>query len=230
MSKTRTAIMMQVRLASTRLPNKALRLLGGVPVIVHAMRALSLVDADRYVVLTDPDSAEALGPIVRDAGWDCFVGDPHDVLARYITALDTFPVDRFVRATGDNPVVSHEMARAALDLADMHDADYAGILGTPYGTGVEVVSTAALRHAWSADPDAYEREHVTPRLYRNPEDYTCVLVPAPEDCTMPEMRVTLDTEDDYRYLEDLFETLYSGEPIPIRSLVAYGRTHVRQSA
>jgi len=55
----------------------------------------------------------------------------------------------------------------------------------------------------------YEKEHVTPYIYRsNPGAFKIFVVDAPEDLYDPEIRITIDTEEDYAILCLLFENLY----------------------
>ena len=216
-----TAVFLQVRLDSSRLPRKALLELAGVTVLEHAMQALDLVRADRRVLLTTKDSAAEIKPIAESAGWNVFIGSKDDVLDRFVMAAREFNADRIIRATGDNPLVSAEMANAAQDLADRTGAAYAGFSELPVGSGVEVIRTAALEEAWSEARDPYEREHVAPFLYRRPERYHIVVNPAPEGFRSPGTRITLDTPDDYEFLTQLFDRFYQGQPISLKRVVPY---------
>lgn len=224
------AVFLQVRLASSRLPRKALLPLAGVPVVVHAMRALASLPVAHRVIVTDADSAADLEPWALDEGFTVFVGDPEDVLARYCAAAAAYDADVIVRATGDNPLVSAATAREALQLRDACDADYAGITGTPYGTGVEVVRRDALDRVARETTDRYNREHVTPGVYRHPDRFHAVTRPAHTAVRCPDMRVTLDTREDYHYLAGIFRELYRGAPIELPELVAYGHRQHRSSA
>lgn len=185
------------------------------------MQALDQVRADLRVLLTTEDSAAELGPIAESAGWDVFIGSKDDVLDRYMTAARQFNADRIIRATGDNPLVSAEMANAAQDLAHRSGAAYAGFSELPVGSGVEVIRRAALEEAWSESQDPYEREHVAPFLYRHPERFKIVVDPAPEGFRSPGTRITLDTPDDYKLLAELFDRLYRGQPIGLKQVIPF---------
>ena len=214
-----TGVFLQVRLGSSRLPNKALLELGGRSVIEHAMLSLRRVPASVHAIVTDAPSRTLLEPRARRCGFDIFVGPDDNVLERYVLAARHFDVSTIVRATGDNPLVSWELARQALAELRKRDADYCGFDGPPLGTGVEVVSTAALERAVRETSASYDREHVTPYLYRNPGLFAAFRLPAPPAYCLPHARVTLDTSDDYRRLCAIFEELHAGTPIPILRLV-----------
>jgi spore coat polysaccharide biosynthesis protein SpsF len=214
-----TGVFLQVRLGSTRLPNKALLELSGRCVVEHAMRSLSRLPAARHVVVTDASSADLLQPHAARCGFDLFVGPELNVLERYVLAARHYGVDEVVRATGDNPLVSWELARMAVAARRRLAADYLGYDGPPLGTGVEVVRATALERALRETDDPYDTEHVTPYLYRNPDRFVARRLPAPPAYCRPQARVTLDTATDYRALSRLMESLYDGVPVPVLRLV-----------
>lgn len=222
-----TSVFLQVRLDSSRLPRKALALLGGVPVVQRCFQALDRVRADRRVLVTEPASADDLEPLARASGWELFVGSKDDVLDRFVQAARATGTDTIVRATGDNPLVSAALANSLLDRHRSLGSDYSGYLGAPVGTGVEVLRVSALETAWSSGPDPYEREHVAPFLYRRPERFSIDRPGVPAPCRCPDGRVTLDTPDDLAYLRLLWETAYRGSPPEVEDLIPWLNRHPR---
>ena len=218
-----TGVLIQVRLGSTRLPGKALMPLAGRPLVAHAMSALRAVAADCRVLITDPDSADALEPIAQQGNYELFVGDAHHVLKRYVSAARAFDVTTIVRATGDNPLVSAALAQSACDLHRREGADLTGWDDLPVGTGVEIVELAALEIALAESVDPYEHEHVTPFLYRHQDRFRVVRRPAVARCRMPDARVTVDTDDDYQRIRRLFDGRYRGIPIEIDEVIEWVR-------
>ncbi len=213
------AVILQVRLDSTRLPGKALLPLAGKPSIQRVMEALLRVSADLFILATEPASAGPLAPIAEAAGFRLFVGDKENVLRRYADAIRAYEPDVVIRATGDNPLVSWEMADAAADLFRSRHADYAALNDLPLGSGVEVVRASALLDADLSQTDPYEREHVTPYLYRRPDRFVIVREPAPVPYRRPELRVTMDTAEDYRSLSAIFDTWGGAFPISLLDLL-----------
>lgn len=216
-----TAIFLQVRLGSSRFPRKALAELAGRTVIEHAMHALREVAVDRHVLLTDAESAGPLAPYASRSGFGLFVGDPDDVLARFAAAVEWYEPATVVRATGDNPLVSADVTRAALSAHAESGGDYTALTGGPLGTGVEVMRARGLLDAASGARDPYEREHVTPFLYRHPERFRLRIEPVRESWRREDASVTLDTPADYARLKEIFGELYAGAPIDIETLVAH---------
>lgn len=216
------AIFLQARLDSSRLKNKALLPLADRTVVEHCMRALLGVPAEHYVLLTDQGSEGELSPLAEANGFMVFAGHPEDVLDRFARASERFPASTVVRATGDNPLVSAEVAQRCVGLLEDEAVDYAGLTGMPLGTGTEAVRSSALAQADREARDRYSREHVTPWIYQNPDRFRIHTRPAPAEWVHP-TRVTLDTPEDYRNLRKIFEQLYEGTPIGISQLVNFLR-------
>ena len=61
--KTKRAVIVQCRLSSTRLPNKALKMLDNKCVLEWVLNSMHKIPADRYFVATDEASFEYLKPI-----------------------------------------------------------------------------------------------------------------------------------------------------------------------
>jgi len=229
-----TAIVLQARVGSTRLPGKALLPLGGSTLLGQAMRRLALVPADLRVLATDEASAAPLGAEAAREGFELLVGPAEDVLARYCLAIRRFGIDRVLRATGDNPLVSYELATRLLDLSEGESvrvkADYTAYVGLPLGMGVELVSAEALLRAEAETSASRDREHVCPYLYEHPELFSIHRPEAPPDFLLPDARVTVDTASDYELALEAYADLYRGAPIPSLAVMAWLRERARGDA
>jgi spore coat polysaccharide biosynthesis protein SpsF len=215
------AVMLQVRLDSSRLPEKALMHLGTLSVIEHAMASLRTIPVDIHLLLTDESSASRLTPLAEKWNFKIFTGPKDDVLKRFVQAIEAYTPSRIIRATGDNPLVSAEMALKLLQLQEKAGWDYGRFVGLPLGCGVELASSRALLEADRETGDPYDREHVTPFLYRHPDRFKVALIEAPQQYRAADMRVTLDTGEDYLYLKRIFEDCWKGEPLHISTLVGW---------
>lgn len=215
------ALVLQARMGSTRLPGKALLPLGGRSLVEEAMARLRLVAADAYVLATDSSSAPALGPVAERSGFELLVGSAEDVLSRYCDAVRRYKPDLLMRATGDNPLVSPELAGLLVERRASHPSDYAGFLGMPTGMGVELVAPEALLRAEAEAKQGPEREHVCPYLYNHPELFAIDRPEAPPEYRIPGASVTVDTAADYEAVLRIYGALYSGAPIPSAAVLDY---------
>jgi spore coat polysaccharide biosynthesis protein SpsF len=217
------AVILQARLGSTRLPGKVLLPLGGTTLIEQAMIRLSLVPSDVRVLATDERSSASLAPAAARRGFELLVGPEDDVLARYCMAIRRFQPELVIRATGDNPLVSYELANALVERRASRPSDYAGYLGMPTGMGVELVAAESLLKAEAEAREVPEREHVCPYLYGHPELFRVDRPEAPADYFVPDGRVTVDTAADYEAALRLYGALYDGSPIPDAAILRYLR-------
>lgn len=204
-----TAVIVQCRLASTRLPEKALLPLGTAerPLFLCTLDAMKKVQADEYWLACDTASYDVLAPLCEQNGWNCFGGSENDVLSRFCAVIEKTGASVVLRATADNPFLFYEAAQASLDEYKKRNCDYFTFSGLPHGSGVEVLSARALLQANSRTQDAFEREHVGPALYNHKDVYTCIFEPAPAQWHRPDLRTTVDTPADYRRAERVYRFL-----------------------
>ncbi|MDR2193887.1 MAG: spore coat protein [Treponema sp.] len=210
-----TAVVLQARLDSTRLPNKALLTLYGAedggrddePIIFRVMDALKTVSCDKHILACPPDCVAAFTPLAERAGFEVCAGSKEDVLSRYCDAIRRCSIDRVIRATGDNPFVFADAAFLINQEAYSLNADYAGYAGLPYGAGVESVAAEALLRAEREAALHAEREHVCPYLYSHPEQFRLHRPLAPRIWQAPDMRLTIDTREDYERALTVYRAL-----------------------
>ena len=202
-----TAVILQARLDSSRLPGKAMLPLNEKPLIFRVMQALNAVKADIRVLACTEDSLSTFAPIAAEANFEVFAGPKEDVLERFCRVIRKYSIDRVIRATGDNPFVFADAADSLNSEAVSLNADYAGYANLPYGAGVESVKASALLRAASETTENFNREHVCPYLYNNPEKFKLHRPPAPQEWHYPDIRLTVDTQEDYNRAVELYAAL-----------------------
>ena len=212
-----TVALIQARISSTRLPGKVLLPLGGQTVlgcVVGRLRRARRIDALIVVTSTDDDD----GAIVAAAaalGVTCHRGPLDDVLERFALAARKCAADTVVRVTADCPLIDPQVVDAMILRFDAAAAggtpcDYLSnaLQRTfPRGLDVEVFSCSALLQAATQATQPFEREHVTPYLYRDGGGFNVCHHLAARDLSFH--RWTLDTAEDYRFLQRVFELLGS---------------------
>jgi spore coat polysaccharide biosynthesis protein SpsF len=201
------AIILQARIDSSRLPGKSLLPLGGKPLIFRVMEALNRVPAELRILACPEDAADAFAPLAAEAAFTLFTGPKDDVLGRYCLTLRNFGIRHAIRATGDNPFVFADAAAAINAEVLALGADYGGYSGLPLGAGVESVSADALLRAEAEAASVHEREHVCPYLYAHPELFRLHRPLAPPRWQGADIRLTVDTAQDYERAQSLFAAL-----------------------
>jgi spore coat polysaccharide biosynthesis protein SpsF len=183
----------------------------GEPVLTRVMRRAArarTLDAVVVATTTLPDD-DAVMVLAEREGWPVARGSETDLLDRYLAAARAHDAEVVVRITSDCPLIDPDVIDATVGAFSAADVDYASnTLGTPTyprGLDVEVVSRGALERADGEDADPAWREHATPFVYRHPELFRLLRVPAEDDHS--ELRWTLDTPEDYRLISRIYEAL-----------------------
>lgn len=208
---------LQARMSSTRLPGKVLAHVAGAPMILRQIERLRRARSlDRIVVATSTEAGDAvLADVLTAAGVPVYRGDLSDVLGRFIGALDAFgPAETVARLTADCPLADPAVIDATIARFHETGADYASNVAEPRtfpkGLDVEVMRSAALRAAAAETADPYDREHVTPFLYRNPERFR--LAGHAQAAQEGELRWTVDRPDDLDFVRAVYDALYPTDP------------------
>jgi spore coat polysaccharide biosynthesis protein SpsF len=210
-----TAVIIQARMTSSRLPGKVLRPILGRPMLSYQIERLRQARGfDRLVVATTiKRTDDVVAEFCRAEGLDCYRGSENDVLARYYEAAVEAAASEIVRVTSDCPLLDPEVVERVIATFRDVGCDYASNmlqLTFPYGMAVEVMSFAALREAHSQAQDPVEREHVTPYIYRRPEQFRIESVEMTPNRS--DHRWTVDTVEDFTLVARIFEALYPANP------------------
>ena len=205
----RTAVIVQARTGSSRLPGKVLLDLGGKPILQHVLERCRSVVGTETVVCAVPDEAESepLERIAQECGAAVFRGSEKDVLDRYLGAARMAGAEVVLRVTSDCPLIDPDVCAEVLALRARTDADYASnnMPATfPHGLDCEAFTFAALSLAAENASEPADREHVTPWLRRGRQISRANL--AADDPALAAHRWTLDYPEDlafFRALSDL---------------------------
>ncbi|MBR6200297.1 MAG: methyltransferase domain-containing protein [Spirochaetales bacterium] len=214
-------LFLQVRLNSTRMPGKALLDLHGKPLIVQVMERLMVVPASVRAVLTSEESLPLIKPLAQSMGWETYAGSTQNVLKRFAEAAMYYDVDIVIRATGDNPLLSSEIALDTLGLFNKKKCDLAYLAPIPYGSGVEVMSKDALLSAYKNATTPYQMEHVTPYIYQNKDKFKIECDrPNDDEIARSDVRITIDTREDYEKVNYMFRDMAKNfTNVHIRSVI-----------
>ena len=216
----KTLVVVQARMGSTRLPGKVLADLGGRPLLTFLLERLAVLPWERVVATSALDRDDAVATAAADAGVEVVRGPEQDVLARFALALQTYTPDVVVRLTADCPLTDPALVRAAVDQQRTTGADYVSntVERTfPDGLDVEVVRAPVLAQAAAEATDQFDREHVTPFVYRHPERFTHEVLRNDDDLSAE--RWTVDTPEDLEFVRSVVDRLGSG-PFGWRDVLA----------
>ena len=211
-----TVAILQARMSSTRLPGKVMKPLAGRPMIDRQLERLRRsTTLTRIIVATSVDASDdPLAAHLAQGGVDVFRGSLNDVLDRYVEAARAFKVGPdLVRLTADCPLADPGVIDDCVRQRERLGVDYCsnGRRRTyPHGLDVEAFTLEALLTAGREATDPYDREHVTPFIYRHPERFTLGELAQARD--EGHLRWTVDTPEDFAFVERVYAALYPGKP------------------
>jgi spore coat polysaccharide biosynthesis protein SpsF len=206
---TRTVAVVQARTGSTRLPGKVLLPLLGQPILTRVVRrAARAASLDEVIVATTTSpNDDPIVDLARREGWGVTRGSEADLLDRYVEAAREHDADVIVRITSDCPLLDPAIVDETVGALEGGAWDYASSSleprTYPRGLDVEVVGRNALERAWREDANPGWREHATPYIYRHPESFRLLRVPAPADYSRH--RWCVDTPEDYELVRRIYE-------------------------
>ncbi len=216
---SKTAIIVQARFGSSRLPGKVLRPLGGKTVLAHVLERCKRVVAADVVCCAVADDGES-DPVAEEArrtGVAVFRGSRTDVLARYAGAARYMNAETVMRVTSDCPVIDPVVCSDVLNLLGESSADYVCNNmppSWPHGLDCEAFTAEVLFRAEREAKMPEEREHVTPWMRDHPKIRRADL-PGPGGAWV-EQRWTLDYPEDMKFFEALFDAV-PGDPAVSRA-------------
>jgi glutamate-1-semialdehyde 2,1-aminomutase len=202
----KTIAIVQARMGSTRLPNKVMKPIGGIPMIEMLLSRLSRAkEIDEIVVATSVDERnQPLVDHVRQLGYVCEQGSENDVLDRFVKAAQKHHADVVVRITGDCPLVDPALVDEAIRCYKVANVDYCSNVVPPTypdGLDCEVFSFYALERAAKEATEPAHREHVTLYL-RESGKFTTSNVAGETDCSQE--RWTVDEPEDLEVVASIF--------------------------
>lgn len=206
---------LQARMTSSRLPGKVMKPILGMPMIGRQVERLNRCDSlDRLVVATSKDpSDDVLAAYCEGLGVRVFRGSLDDVLGRFAGAAVANGAAHVVRLTADCPLADPQVIDACVWRHIETGADYTSNTlerSYPDGLDVEVMTIDALRTMHREAKDPYEREHVTPFLYRHPERFR--IAQLAQAATLSDRRWTVDTAEDFEFVSRVYYMLYPTNP------------------
>lgn len=217
----KTVVIVQARMGSTRLPGKVLKELPGGTVLYHTLtRAAKIAGVDEVVTATtDLPADDIIVEKSESYGFKACRGSESDVLHRYFQAARQTKAGLVVRITSDCPLIDPQQSSRVVaafkeNLLSKQPADYAAnqlVHRLPRGLDTEICTFEALRLAHREATEPEDREHVTLFIYRHLEFFRLLEVNY-EGPDLSHHRWTLDTPEDFKLIEAVYQALYPKNP------------------
>ena len=200
----------QARMGSTRLPGKVMKDLGGDTVLARVVCRVrrATLTGEVLIATTTKPADDAIVEECRRLSAQFFRGEENDVLDRYYHAARTACAEAIVRITSDCPLIEPEITDNTIRAFLERHPDYASnaLQRTyPLGLDAEIMTWETLARAWREARKPYQRVHVTPYVYENPDQFNILSVKGDDDYS--HYRWTLDTPEDLAFIRAVYERL-----------------------
>lgn len=204
----KTAVTITVRMKSKRLPKKAIKDLVGKPMIEHLIeRVKNTKLPDEFILCTSTNSQDdILIDIAKKNNIKWFRGDEVDVLKRLLDAAKKYGIDFIVCAMGDNPLTDPRYVDKIIKKFIETNADYITCLDLPFGTFSYGVKVEALEKVVQLKKE--KNTEIWGVYFTKSNLFKREVVDVEENLRRPEIRLTIDTREDFKLIEAIYKRLY----------------------
>lgn len=194
-------IILQARMGSSRLPGKILKDFGGKALLkcIDDRIALLKHEATFVIATSDLPQDDAVEEFCKQNNIECFRGSELNVLKRYYDCAKTYRFDDIVRMTGDNPFPDIEELDHLIAVHIQQKLDFSENFSVlPVGVGMEIMSFEALEKSLQGASLEKHFEHADEYILDNLDKFSHATVKVNADKNYPDVRLTVDTIEDYR--------------------------------
>ena len=214
-------VIIQVRMGSTRLPGKVLKKLNGITVLESLLNQLnySKLLNDKIIATTSNLEDDVIVNFCKSKEIKCFRGSQDDVLDRYYNCAKKFSINTILRITSDCPLMDPQVVDDVIDFYLKNSYDYVNNFHKrtyPYGNDVEIFSLKVLEKVWEKATKPSEREHVTPYIYNNPDEFSLGWIENKEN--LSEFHWTIDRKEDLIFVQNIFKKI-SKRPMFMKDII-----------
>lgn len=197
----------QARMNASRLPGKPLLPLGQTTVLEQTLRRVQAANLNGPIVVALPhgDENNALRHACLDLDVPYVEGSETDVLARILEAAYEYEARLVVRCQASHPLTDSKMLWASAQYAHDSGMDLVTVARLPHGVACEALPVRTLERVAELTDEPFFREQVTAYTCLRPDLFERAHLPPPPRLSRPEIRLALETEEDYWFLKRLYD-------------------------
>lgn len=217
----KTAIFLSAREKATRLPGKQLKEIHGRTVTEHIIdRIKTATEADLIVLTTSvhPDD-KVLCDLAERNDIKCFQGSEDDKLERYRGAANHYDIDFMVIVDGDDVLCDPVFIDKIILRWKETRVDFVYVKDLPLGCNSNGMTLEALEKVCKLK--AEDDTEVWGGYFLEGDRFQRELIEVPPALAKPDIRLTLDYQEDFEVFSIIFDELYGdGRIFPLEEVVA----------
>jgi spore coat polysaccharide biosynthesis protein SpsF len=204
---------------------KILKDLNGKTVIERVIeRAKQIRGLSEIILCTSPNQNDKpLIDIAKKNNIPYFLGHEDDVFQRLYDAATTYTLDYYLGITADNPLFSIQYSNQIIDIINKEKYDYIRVEGLPLGTATYGINTLAA--ATVCKVKTVVDTEIWGELINRPEIFNVFIIRVEDKLNRPDLRLTLDYQEDYDLLQHLYTTLSFNTTIDLEQAINYLNIH-----
>lgn len=202
-------IILQARYNSKRLPGKVLFSFGEKTYIEFLINNLKKIKKIRYIILASPQDVKnkIFKNIAKKNRIKFFSSNKikeNDLLSRYYFSAKKYNSKNIVRITSDCPFINRRIIEKMISFHLLEKKIFLTNnkpRNIPVGFDCEIMSFKILEKAYNSAKSEFDREHVTPYIYKNlfcKKNNNFKILKR----NYSKLRLTLDYYDDYMYFNN----------------------------
>lgn len=224
----RKGIFITVRSDSSRLPNKAYKIICGSKVLEMIIKRAKLAKkADIIVVCTtDREIDDSIIDIAKKHNVQYFRGSLNDKLSRWLGAVDRFELDCFATFDGDDLLCAPELIDLGLVQLEKENLDFLEApLNLAAGAFSYCIKTSALKKVCDIK-DSEDTEMMWVYFKDTGLFKTGCLNVEDEIYLNPDVRLTLDYQEDFDFFEAIFTHFNNiNNTVELKDVMKYLKEH-----
>ena len=187
------------RCSSKRFPNKVLKKINGVPLILQVYeRVKNAKYVDKIIVATsNRRSDDKFNKLCKKKNIECYRGSLNNVFSRFVNIIKIHKADIVIRISADSPFIDSNLIDKSIRIFLSKRLDIVTNIFKrtyPKGQSIEVFDKKVFLSSKSSKLTDYEREHVSPYFYNNKKKYKIFNFQIKND--LSKYNLTIDFKDD----------------------------------
>lgn len=219
-------IIVQARMGSTRLPNKALLKIGDKPMLQHVVNQIKKSKyVDEIIIATTTSKKdEKIVTFCKKNNLNYFRGSNQNVLNRYYHCSKKYSCDPVVRISSDCPFIDPYVIDKTVEIFFAKSYDYVSnniekiknkwensICNFPQGMVIEICNFRSLEKAWKNARKPSEKEHVFPYVQFTPSKFKIFSFSHESDLSY--IRCTVDKKQDLKFVREVWRRIPKSKKI-----------------